>query len=243
VRYQHAVLHRALKQATRWGLVPRNVCDVVDPPPRVVGKEITPLDPEQSRTFLEAARGDRYEALYVVAVTCGLRECELFGLMRTDVDLEARTLRVERQLQRRRDGEGLHYPDPKQGSKRLIKLPAKAADALGGHYERRAHEAKKANGLYRDAGLVFASELGTPLDASNVVNRSFKPLLRRAGLPSIRFHDLRHTCATLLLMRHVHPKFVQKLLGHKFIAITLDLYSHWMPDMGDFTADAMDDIL
>ena len=242
VRYQHAVLHRALKQATRWGLVPRNVCDVVDPP-RVVGKEITPLDPEQSRTFLEAARGDRHEALYVVAVTCGLREGELFGLMRADVDLEARTLRVERQLQRRRDGEGLHYPDPKHGSKRLIKLPAKAVDALGSHYERQEHEAKKAGGLYRDVGLVFASELGTPLDASNVVNRSFKPLLRRAGLPSIRFHDLRHTCATLLLMRHVHPKFVQKLLGHKSIAITLDLYSHWMPDMGDFTADAMDDIL
>jgi integrase len=155
------------------------------------------------------------------------------------VDLEARTLRVECQLQRKRDGEDLHYPDPKH----LIKLPAKAVDALGGHYERRAHEAKKAGGLYRDSGLVFTSELGTPLDASNVVNRSFKPLLRSAGLPSIRFHDLRHTCATLLLMRHVHPKFVQKLLGHKSIAITLDLYSHWIPDMGDFTADAMDDIL
>lgn len=83
----------------------------------------------------------------------------------------------------------------------------------------------------------------TSLDARNVVNRSFKPLLRRAGLPDIRWHDLHHTCATLLLMRHVHPKFVQKLLGHKSTKITLDLYSHWIPDMGDFTADAMDDIL
>jgi integrase len=97
--------------------------------------------------------------------------------------------------------------------------------------------------LYRDGGPLFSSEVGTPLDAQNVVNRSFKPLLRWAGLLTIRFHDVTHTCATLLLMRHVHPKFVQKLLGHKSIAITLDLYSHWIPDMGDFTAYAMDDIL
>jgi integrase len=117
----------------------------------------------------------------------------------------------------------------KHGSKRLIKLPAKAVEALAGHY--------------RDAGLMFASELGTPLDASNVVNRSSKPLLRRAGLPNIRFHDQRDTCATLLLMRHVHPKFVQKLLGHKTIAITLNLYSNWIPHMGDFTADTMDNLL
>ncbi len=90
---------------------------------------------------------------------------------------------------------------------------------------------------------MFASGTGTPLDAQNVINRSFKPLLRRADLPSIRFHDLRHTCATLLLMQNVHPKFVQTLLGHKSITITLDLYSHWIEDMGDFTADAMDEIL
>ena len=96
---------------------------------------------------------------------------------------------------------------------------------------------------YRDLGLLFATDLGTPLDASNMINRHFKPLLRRAGLPKIRFHDLRHTCATLLLLKGVHPKFVQNLLGHRSIKITLDLYSHWMPDMGDFTADAMDSVL
>jgi integrase len=89
---------------------------------------------------------------------------------------------------------------------------------------------------------VFASEVGTPIDAQNLVNRSFKPLLRRAGLPNIRFHDLRHTCATLLLVKGVHPKFVQNLLGHKSIKMTLDLYSHWIPDMGDHAAGAMDDL-
>ena len=94
----------------------------------------------------------------------------------------------------------------------------------------------------QDMGLLFASQKGTPLDASNVVSRSYKPLLRRAELPNIRFHDLRHTCATLLLLKNVNPKFVQRLLGHKSIKITLDLYSHWIPEMDDFTADAMDEI-
>jgi integrase len=242
VRYQHAVLHRALKQATRWGLVPSNVCDAVDPP-KVVTKEITPLTPEQTRTFLRTAKGDKYEAIYVLAVSCGLREGELLGLMRSDADLDARTLRIERQLQRRRDGGGLHYPDPKHGSKRTIKLPKKVAEALSEHLTIQRQEIRKAGSLYVDQGLMFASDTGTPLDAQNVVNRSFKPLLRRADLPSIRFHDLRHTCATLLLMQNVHPKFVQTLLGHKSITITLDLYSHWIEDMGDFTADAMDEIL
>ncbi len=91
--------------------------------------------------------------------------------------------------------------------------------------------------------LVFASEIGTPLDAQNVVNRSFKLLLRRAGLPSIWFHDLRHTCATLLLAKGVHPKLVQALLGHASIGITMDLYSHWAPAMGDQAAAAMEDVL
>ena len=163
--------------------------------------------------------------------------------MRKDVDLGAKTLRVERQLQRRRDGGGFAFPEPKHGSKRTVKLPTRAADALEGHLERQAWEESVTGTAYRDLGLVFSTDLGTPLDAPNLVNRHFKPLLRRAGLPKIRFHDLRHTCATLLLLKGVHPKFVQNLLGHRSIKITLDLYSHWMPDMGDFTADAMDDVL
>lgn len=97
--------------------------------------------------------------------------------------------------------------------------------------------------LYEDTGLVFASEIGTPLDAQNVVNRSFKPLLKRAGLPSIRSHDLRHTCATLLLAKGVHPELVQALLGHASIGITMDLYSHWAPAMGGQAAAAIEDVL
>jgi integrase len=96
---------------------------------------------------------------------------------------------------------------------------------------------------YDDSDLVFATSWGTRLDAQNIVNRHFKPLLRRAGLPNVRWHDLRHTCATLLLGRGVHPKLVQHLLGHASITMTLDRYSHWMPSMGRNTADGMDEAL
>ncbi len=170
VRYQHTVLHRALKQATRWGLVPSNVCDAVDPP-KVVTKEITPLTPEQTRTFLKAAKGDRYEAIYVLAVSCGLREGELLGLTRSDADLDTRTLRIERQLQRRRDGGGLHYPDPKHGSKKTIKLPKKVAEALSEHLERQRQEIKKAGSLYVDRGLSISNltmNLHRPKDSKSV---------------------------------------------------------------------------
>ena len=97
--------------------------------------------------------------------------------------------------------------------------------------------------MYEDSGFVFATAKGTPLDAQNVVNRHFKPLLRRAGLPDIPWHDLRHTCLTLLLSRGVHPKFVQHLARHASIQLTLDRYSHWMPTMGKHTASAMDEAL
>ena len=97
--------------------------------------------------------------------------------------------------------------------------------------------------LYRDQGLFFGSEVGTPINPTNLRKRSFASLLKRAGVPKIHFHDLRHTCATLLLSRNVHPKYVQELLGHANISITLDTYSHVIPGMGDQAAKAMEDVL
>lgn len=116
-------------------------------------------------------------------------------------------------------------------------------DALKDHRKRQAEERFQAGVDWEDHGLIFATHKGTPLDAQYVVNRSFKPLLRRAGLPDIRWHDLRHTCATLLLSKGVHPKYVQTLLGHASIALTLDFYSHWASGMGKQAASAMDDAL
>jgi integrase len=241
VRHLHVVLHRALDQALRWGLVPRNVSEAVDLP-KLQKKEIRPLSGDEGRRLLEAARGDRLEALYVLAVHCGLRQGELLGLRWEDVDLETGTLQVRRTLTTTKGGSRFTAPKTAK-SRRRIKLTAGAVDALRRHHDRQFEESTRLAGLWQDYGLVFATTTGTPINPSNLTSRSFKPLLERAGLPDIRFHDLRHTCATLLLSKGVHPKLVQELLGHATIAITLDTYSHVLPGMGDQTANAMESAL
>jgi integrase len=122
-------------------------------------------------------------------------------------------------------------------------LPQKAVEALRIHRKHQLEEPHKVSANWQDYGLVFASSKGTPLDTQNIVNRRFKPLLKRAGISEIRWHDLRHTCATLLLSRGVHPKYVQQSLGHTSIQLTLDRYSHWITSMGRHAADSMDEDL
>jgi integrase len=242
VQYLHVVLHRALKQALRWGLVPRNVAEAVDPP-KPQKDEIKPLSRDEARRLLEAAHADRLEALYVLAIHLGLRQGELLGLRWEDVDLEAGTLQVRRSLSVTKEGPAFTAPKTTK-SRRSVKLTTRAAEALREHLQRQLAEIEKMGDLYRDDGLIFSTTVGTPINPRNLTGRSFKPLLKRAGLPQrVRFHDLRHTAATLLLSRGVHPKLVQDLLGHATIAITLDTYSHVLQGMGDQTAVAMEDAL
>jgi integrase len=239
VQYIHATLRKALQDAVSDGLVPRNVADGIKAP-RPKKKEINPLSPEQARTFLQATHNDRFEALYVLAVQCGLREGELLGLKWDDVDLEAGTLQVRRTLSEPRSGYVFELPKNSKG--RSIKLTQAASDALRGHLERQLEEIDSRGDDYQDQGLIFPSRKGTPMNARNLTSRSFKPILKRAGLPDIRLHDLRHTCATLMLWEGVHVKLVQELLGHATISITLDTYSHLLPGMGDEAAGAMERI-
>ena len=117
-------------------------------------------------------------------------------------------------------------------SRRTVRLTPRAVEALRRHRARQAGEKLKAGSLYEDQGLVFAGEGGRLINPSNLRQRSFLPLLEKTGLPGITFHDLRHTCASLLFQRNVHPKFIQELLGHASIVITLDTYSHMLPGMG-----------
>ena len=238
VRKMHGALHKALKQAVSDGLIPRNVCEAVKPP-KVERKEVTPLDQDQARALLEAVAGDRFEALYVLAIHTGMREGELLGLRWEDVDLERGILRLRRALVR--EGGRTVLGDLKTAkSRRGVRLTSAAAEALRGQLERQMEEMERMGSLYQPGGLVFATESGTLINPSNLRNRSFKPLLKRAGLPDICFHDLRHTCATLLLSQGTHPKLVQELLGHATIAMTLDTYSHFLPSMGDQTVRAME---
>ncbi len=241
VHKMHVVLHKALAQAVRDGLIPRNASEAVKVP-QVRRKEITPLTTEETKRFIEAARGDRFEALYVLAVTTGMRQGELLALKWDDVDLERQILRVRRTLTRLKGTYTMGEPKTPK-SRRSVKLTTIATEALQAHLSRQLEEIDHVGPFYADQGLVFATEAGTPLNPTNLRRRSFSSLLERAKLPEIRFHDLRHTCATLLLSRNVNPKIVSEMLGHSSISITLDTYSHVLPDMQDSAARAIEDAL
>jgi integrase len=239
VQYIHTTLRKALQDAMSDGLIPRNVADGIKAP-RPKKKEINPLSPEQARTFLKAVRGDRLEALYVLAIHRGLRQGELLGLRWEDVDLEAGTLQVRRTLSWTKSGPV--FEPPKNGKGRSVELTQDALGALRGHLARQLEEIEALGDGYQDQGLMFPGERGQPMRPYTLTGK-LERILRRVGLPKIRFHDLRHTCATLLLSKSVHPKFVQELLGHATISITLDRYSHVIPSMGDQTRKAMEDVL
>ena len=239
VQYIHTTLRKALQDAVSDGLIPRNVADGIRAP-RPKKKEINPLSPEQTRAFLEAVRGDRLEALYVLAIHRGLRQGELLGLRWEDVDLEAGKLQVRRTLSLTSDGHV--FEPPKNGKGRSIELTQDASVALKRHLTCQLEEIEALGDDYQDQGLIFPGEKGQPMRPWTLT-RKLERILERAGLPHIRFHDLRHTCATLLLSKGVHPKFVQELLGHATISITLDRYSHVIPAMGDQTKKAMEDVL
>jgi len=228
----YVVLRTALAQALKWQLISRNPCDAV-PRPRAPRKEIRYLDADEARRLLAAAEGDRLEALCVVAVSTGMRQGELLGLQWGDVDFENSMLTVRRQLLESPDG-SLDLGQPKSArSRRSVALPEVALAALRKHRER-------SGTLPLPSALVFTDTRGGPLRKSNLIRRWFCPLLERAGLPRIRFHDLRHTHATLLLVQGVNPKVVQERLGHSQIAITLDTYSHVSPNLQREAAHELD---
>ena len=239
VRHIHATLHRAFQQAVRWGVVARNVADLVDAPRRAQHQMVA-LSPEQARTLLEAAAGDRLEALYVLAVTTGMREGELLGLHWKDVDMETATLQVRTIVQRTKVA-GLAFSEPKTASsRRQVALAGMAIAALRRRKVMQAEERLKAGPDWQDNDLVFPNTLGKPMEATNLLHRSFKPLLEKAGLPPMRFHGLRHTAATIYLRKRVPAKVVSEMLGHSNIGITLQVYSHVLPDMQREATAAME---
>lgn len=241
VKKIHLCLHLALEDALRKGLIVRNVCDLatVPKPPRARFEVWTQ---DEATTFLQAARGERLEALYVLALSVALRQGELFALKWRDMDLDTSALYVSGSV-RRHTGLGRVLKAPKTAtSRRRIRLPAYAVDALRRHKARQDEERALLGDEWEENDLVFANTIGRGLERQNLEPKNYYPLIERAGVPRIRFHDLRHTCATLLLRAGVHPKIVSEMLGHASIAITLDLYSHFLPDMQELAVSALDGI-
>ena len=238
VGHLHAVLHRAFGQALRLGVLQRNPSDAVDPP-RKMHHEMRPLTPAQSRQLLDAARGDRLEALYVLALTTGMRQGELLGLHWRDIDLEQGKLQVLGNLRRTME----IAETKRKKSRRQISLTSIGVEALKRYRAQQAEERLALGPAWKDLDLVFTSVVGGYVDANNLRHRAFPKLLERAELPRIRFHDLRHSAATLLLSLGVHPKVVQELLGHSQISVTLDTYSHILPDMQKDAMTELDGLL
>ncbi|HYM16265.1 MAG TPA: site-specific integrase [Dehalococcoidia bacterium] len=241
VHHIHACLHKALKQAVRWSLVGRNVTDLVDVP-RIARHEMATFTAEQARAFVAAVTGDRLEAVYVLALTTGMRQGELLALKWRDVDLDSGTVKVRGTLQQTPGG--LVVAEPKtSGSRRQVSITAVAIAALRRHRTRQSEERLRLGSAWEDTGFLFTTPKGGPIDADNLRNRSFYPLLKNAGLPRLRFHDLRHTAASLMFSENIHPKIVSDMLGHSRVSTTLDLYSHAVPNIQQKATEALDRLL
>jgi integrase len=240
VHHLRAILRAALSDAWKWGLVARNVADLVDPP-RVPHEEVKVLSSDEARQLLAVVQGNRLEALYSVALALGLRQGEALGLQWEDIDFDTGTLRVRRSLER--IGGAFEFVEPKTArSHRTLALPKVAATALREHRSRQLSERLAAGPMWEEHGLVFTRANGRPLYGSNVT-RDLQLMLERAGLRRMRFHDMRHACASLLIAQGVHPRIVMETLGHSQIGITMNLYGHVLPEVQREAATQMDAVL
>lgn len=237
IAHLHRVVRAALDQALRWNLIARNPAAAVRPP-RTRRREMSVLSPAESRQLLDAVRGDELEALYVLALTAGLRQGELLALRWRDVDLEAGWLDVNATLSR-----GERLPPKTASSRRRVKIGSLAIGALRAHRIRMAERLLPFRRRTEGDVLIFVTPLAEPWYGSHITERSFKPLLRRAGLREIRFHDLRHACASLLLSQGIRVDLVSQMLGHSSPATTLAIYAHLMPGDQEEAARRMDGIL
>ena len=229
VGYIHVVLHMALEQAVIEKLVSNNVAKLVKRP-KQTKHEITPLTIEEIKIFLAATKSHRFHVPFLVECHTGLRRGELLGLRWKDIDFGNKTLSVNQSLIRTRQ-QGLIMSEPKTAkSKRTIPIAEEVIDMLKQHKAKQNQNKLIAGSAYNDTGLVFSSELGNPIDPRNFTEQ-FERMLEQAGLRRVRFHDMRHSHATMLLMQNVQPKIIQERLGHSTIAMTMDTYSHLLPGM------------
>ncbi|MFG2474274.1 tyrosine-type recombinase/integrase [Streptomyces fagopyri] len=224
VAYVHSVLKSALEHAVREDELPRNVArNVKLSPPR--HRRFEPLTADEARHFLKAARQDKFRALWELALRTGLRRGELLGLTWADLDPAAGTLNIRRSLQHNPAGGLIFFPTKTRAAERRIALPTACLAALEEHRLEQERQRTAAGVRWRENGLIFTTGVGTPFDPSDITRR-FTGLLDQAGIRRVRFQDLRHTCATLLLEQGVQLVTIKELLGHANIGITAQVYAH-----------------
>jgi integrase len=229
VRHAHSALHNALRQACKWGLIARNPSDLAELP-KVLHKERRVLSPDEAADFLKAAAVMPHGLIFEFALITGMRPEEYLALQWSDVDMTTGAVQIKRALVRHK--KSWSFEETKTArSRRTIYLPAPLLRKLAAHKRGQAAARLKLGAAWQAHDLVFCGLEGTPLSIPNLTYRYFRPILTKAKLPRIRLYDLRHSCATLLLMAEENPKVVSERLGHSTIVLTLDTYSHVLPTM------------
>jgi len=237
----HSVLHNVLNQAVREGILLRNPADAVERP-RWEQKEFKAFTEDEARQFLLATAGHRHEALFYLALTTGMREGELLGLKWSDIDWRKGVVNIQRQLQRI-ERKGLFFVPPKtKAGRRQIKLGQGMLDRLAQHRKRQDLEQEAAGSRWQENDLIFPSSLGTPFEGHRILDE-FKELLVKAGLPDMRFHDLRHTALSLLMDMGIAVTTVQQRAGHSKASVTTDIYGHSMSRSQEKAAEQIEKLI
>jgi integrase len=243
VSITHKTLRVAMSHAVKLRLIGRNPCSGTTPP-KPEQTEMKFYDDCQVRSLLKTAKdiADKFYPLYYLAIHTGMRQAELIGLKWEDIDWSLSTLQVKRQV-RHFKGASYAFLEPKSKSgTRTIFLGKQALEILRNHKREQEQLINSAGPDWSSLDLVFPSGVGTPLTASNI-RRAFRKLLAVSGLPKIRFHDLRHTAASLMLNHGIPVLIVSKRLGHSKPSITLDVYGHLIPSRQEEAAQLMDDLM
>jgi integrase len=229
----HATIRKALNDAVRWGLLVRNPA-LYAAPPKPRRRELRTWTAEELRQFLDGVKDDRLYAVWRLAALTGMRRGEVLGLRWADLDLDRGWLSVRHTLVVVDNHPQVSQPKTTRGFRRLA-LDPDTIGVLRAHHRLQAAERLAAGPTWSNQDLVFTRQDGRALHPE-YVRRRFDGHISRAGLPRIRFHDLRHTHATLALQAGVHPKVVSERLGHTTVAMTLDIYSHAIPALQEDAA-------
>ena len=240
VAKHHRLLSQALKYAVRQGYLGRNPCEFADPP-SWKGKTMRTLTPFEVQVFLNVSRDSYYYPVYYAAVSTGLRQAELLGLRWRDVDLDLLSISVNRVLYKRRGVCEVKEPKTAHSRRRVAMTPKLALFLREYRIEREVISRELGEELALDS-LVFAYADGRPLDPS-ILSHDFTRIARQAGLENVRFHDLRHTFASLMLLRGAKPKVISEALGHSSVAFTMDVYSHIIEGMQSEAMALLDGVL
>jgi len=243
VQFTHLILHKSLNHALKLGTIPRNPTETTYRP-KIVSKEMKFYDEGQVAQLLLAVRGSRDDSLYQLVVSTGMRQSEVLGLKWSDLDWRNKTITIRRQLVRLSKTEDEFFSSVKTNAgKRTITLGDQTLQKLREHMalqdDERKHPRRE---KWVEYDLIFPSITGTPMNQSNLYH-SFKRLIQEAGLPEIRFHDLRHSAASIMLNHGVAPMVVAKRLGHSKVSVTLDTYGHLIPELHDDVAQFLDDLI